>query len=153
MKSIIRKLLREGLSEIKFIPINDEYDDDEYDIYAFSDAAEKMAKSGGINILRGKELIYVAIDGDENVLGALWTEISGDEFSFDVVVDKSAQGKGLGDKLVRLAMDEFNYQNYDDNLKYKVDVTNPAMEKILSRYGFIVIDKMYGHTIMTKADR
>jgi ribosomal protein S18 acetylase RimI-like enzyme len=150
MKGLIRKLLREGLSEIKFIPIDFENDDGEYDIYSLSDEAQKMAKSEGLNILRGKELRYVVIDGGKMVLGALWTEVDGNEFSFDVVVSKSAQGRGLGDKLVRLAMEEFNSQNYDGQLIYKIDVTNPAMERILLKYGFSVVDKIGGHTIMTR---
>jgi len=122
--------------------------EDDIDIYNISDVALRIAKENGVNILRGKELKSVVLDENDNVLGGLWTEISGDEFSFDIAIDKSYQGMGIGERLVREAFSEFNLQNYDDELRYVVDVTNPVMEKILLKYGFVVDKKIIGHTIM-----
>ena len=128
--------------------INFEEESEDIDVYEASETAEKIAKNNGINILKGKELINVALNKNGDVVGGLWTEVDGDEFSFDIAVDKTSQGKGIGEKLVNEAISEFDAQNYEDQLKYKIDVTNPIMEKLLSKYGFEVVDKFPGHTIM-----
>lgn len=136
------------VADITIERINFEEESEDIDVYEASETAEKIAKDNGLNILRGKELINVALNKNGDVVGGLWTEISRDEFSFDIAVDKTSQGKGIGEKLVNEAISEFDAQNYDDQLKYKIDVTNPIMEKLLSKYGFEVVDKFPGHTIM-----
>jgi len=129
-------------------PIDFENESENIDVYEASTAAEKLAKDNGVNILRGKDLKNVALDENGKVIGGLWTEIDGNEFSFDIVIDKAVQRKGVGEKLVNEAFSEFNAQDYDGTLKYKIDVTNPVMEKLLSKYGFEVVDRFKGHTIM-----
>jgi ribosomal protein S18 acetylase RimI-like enzyme len=129
-------------------PIDFENESDNIDVYEASSVAEKIAKDNGVNILRGKDLKSVALNEDGDVVGGLWTEVSGDEFSFDVAVDKSMQGKGVGEKLVNEAISEFNTENYEGQLKYSVDVTNPVMEKLLSKYGFEVVKRIPGHAMM-----
>lgn len=136
------------LEKVSIEPIDFENESENIDVYEASNAAEKIAKDNGVNILRGKDLRSVALDKKGNVIGGLWTEIDGNEFSFDIAIDKIAQGKGVGEKLVNEAISEFNAQDYEGQLKYKIDVTNPIMEKLLSKYGFEVVDKIYGHTIM-----
>jgi ribosomal protein S18 acetylase RimI-like enzyme len=123
-------------------PIDFENESDNIDVYEASSVAEKIAKDNGVNILRGKDLKSVALNEDGDVV------VSGDEFSFDVAVDKSMQGKGVGEKLVNEAISEFNTENYEGQLKYSVDVTNPVMEKLLSKYGFEVVKRIPGHAMM-----
>jgi len=135
-------------SDISIEPIDFENESENIDVYEASNTAEKIAKDNGVNILRGKELRSVALNKNGDVVGGLWTEISNNEFSFDIAVDKSTQGKGAGEKLVNDAISEFNAQDYEGELKYKIDVTNPIMEKLLSKYGFEAVDKFTGHTIM-----
>lgn len=135
----------------EFINLEDTGEDDEFDMVAAADEAEVLAKKEGINILRGKELIYVALDEQDKVVGALWTEVDHNEFSFDVAVSKSHQRQGIGDKLVKLAISEYgNVKDMYDDLSYKVDVTNPNMEKLLAKHGFKEVERITGHTIMTK---
>ena len=129
-------------------PIDFENESENIDVYEASEQASKIAKDNGVNILSGKDLKSVALDDEGNVVGGLWTEVSGDEFSFDVAVDKSMQGKGVGEKLVNEAISEFKFADFDNELKYKVDVTNPVMEKLLSKYGFEVTERIDGHTMM-----
>ena len=137
-----------ALEDVTIEPIDFENESENIDVYEASETAEKIAKDNGVNILRGKDLRGVALNKNGDVIGGLWTEISGNEFSFDIAIDKTAQGKGVGEKLVNEAISEFNAQNYEDELKYKIDVTNPIMEKLLSKYGFEVVEKIPGHTIM-----
>lgn len=144
-ESQYRYVLSESL---RVVPIDFENDmEDDIDIYDVSEKVHRIAKDNGVNILRGKDLKYVLLD-DDNVVGGLWTEISDDEFSFDIVIDKPYQGMGYGERLVREAFSEFDIQNFDGDLRYVIDVTNPSMEKILSKYGFVVDKKVIGHTIM-----
>ena len=155
-KSQLPKQEQEGVGEVKtkkledvnIEPIDFENESENIDVYEASNTAEKIAKDNGVNILRGKDLINVALDKNGDVIGGLWTEIDSNEFSFDIAIDKTAQGKGVGEKLVKAAISEFNAQDYEGQLKYKIDVTNPIMEKLLSKYGFEVVDKIPGHTIM-----
>jgi len=127
------------------------YDDSEIDAYEASEKAEEIANNNGLNILRGKELKMVALDSDGNVIGGVWTEVDDNKFSFDIAVDQIAQGKGVGEKLVNEAINEFNSQSdAEEELEYSIDVTNPIMEKLLTKYGFVVSDtSVPGHTIMT----
>ena len=136
------------IEDVTIEPIDFENESENIDVYEASEKAGKIAKDNGINILRGKDLRNVALNKKGDVVGGLWTEVDGNEFSFDIAIDKVAQGKGIGEKLVNEAISEFNTQDYEGQLKYKIDVTNPIMEKLLSKYGFEVVDKIPGHTIM-----
>lgn len=142
-------LLREEETErsIRIVAIDDENDLEEID--GAYEKAHLIAKESGVNILRGKDLKSVAVNDNGDVIGGLWTEISGDEFSFDIAVDKSYRGMGVGIELIKEAFSLFNLENYEEQLRYVVDVTNPIMEKILLKYGFIVSERYGGHTIMT----
>jgi len=111
-------------------------DDDESN---YMDGAETVAFEVGISpfYLRDNKLTQVAlIDG--KVAGALWTNISANLFSFDIVVSKDHQKKGIGAKLVDAAVREFNEMKdaYPD-LKYQVQVVNESMTRILRKKGFI----------------
>lgn len=116
------------------------YSEDDGNYYSLE--AERIAKEVGINAyyLRDNTLSQVALEGDK-VVGALWTNISGNFFSFDVVVSKDQQGKGLGSKLVDAAIREFNEMRdaYPD-LEYQVKSVNEGMTKILRRKGFVFSD-------------
>jgi ribosomal protein S18 acetylase RimI-like enzyme len=137
-----------GKMDVRLEYIDFDNESDDIDVYEADKAASKIAKDNSINILRDKNLKTVALDENNNVIGALWTSIIGDEFSFDIAVDKSFQRKGIGEKLLKEAFAEFNAYDDEGNLKYNVDVVNPSMEKLLLKYGFVVSNEIVGHTIM-----
>jgi GNAT superfamily N-acetyltransferase len=113
--------------------------------------ALKIAKDSGINILRGKTLSQVYVNDSDVVLGGLWTEVDGNKFSFDVVVDKDSRKKGIGSMLIKSALNEFNSLNEGGSLVLDVDVTSNEMKRLLEKNGFVVKGKENGHTFMTKA--
>jgi GNAT superfamily N-acetyltransferase len=115
------------------------------------DDAYKMAKKHDIGVLSDKEIYTVAISNDE-VVGALWTSWLSGEFSFDVVVREDFQGKGVGKKLVDIAIDTYNQDKeaYDEDAIMRIDVVNPKMEKMLLSKGFEIEGKQPGHTMMIR---
>jgi len=144
MKTLIKKLLREGLikESYELIPYYDDVDLSDYNIdedEAYNEAHE-IAKDGGVQILRDKELHSLLLDTNGNrVIGGLWVSNDSNVFSFDVAIDSGYQNIGLSDKLIVAAIDEFNQQKevYGDDLEMEVDVINPKLASILAnKYGF-----------------
>lgn len=128
--------------------ISDE--NDNIDTYKAEKEANLIADKSGIKILRGKNLTLVSLDDKQNVNGALWTELDGNEFSFDIAVAETSRGKGIGSQLVNKAMSEFNSINEDGSFTYKLDVVSKDMESILIKKGFKITGRENGHTFMTK---
>ena len=92
MKHLIKKLLREGLLNEKYelVAYHDDVDLSEFDIdeYEAADEAEKIAKDGGVTILRDKELNGLLIDTNNNrVIGAIWFSNDNENFSFDIAMN------------------------------------------------------------------
>jgi len=116
------------------------------------DDAYKMAKKYDIGVLSDKEIHTVAILNNE-VVGALWTTWLSGEFSFDVVVRDDFQGKGVGKRLVDIAIDTYNQDKeaFDEPI-IRAYVVNPTMEKILLAKGFKEENRMKGQVTMVKED-
>jgi hypothetical protein len=136
--------LQEGIEQVQFIG-PEEASSEGVDYY---DDLNRIEKESGINILSDKELNTLAVI-DGKVVGAMYAGTSGDEFSFDIIVDKPFRRQGIAAKLTSIGLSE--YQNYKEaGYKLKFDVVNPDMEKFLLKKGFKVRKKVGGHTIMTK---
>lgn len=138
----VHDTLQETTSGIEFIS------PDEAD-FNYYDELNRIERESGIRILRNKELNLLAVQGGK-VLGALYTENDGEEFSFDVIVDKPARGQGIGAKLIDMALDQFRQEEIEMGTQLKVDVVNPWVEKYLLHKGLKVVQRDGGHTIMTK---
>jgi len=121
-------------------------DEVEYDYY---DDLNRMERESGIRILRDKEVSILALQNGK-VVGALYTTTHPYEFSFDVIVDKAARGQGIGAKLIDFALSEYSQIAADQGTELRVDVVNPWVEKYLLKKGLRVLQKVGGHTIMTK---
>jgi ribosomal protein S18 acetylase RimI-like enzyme len=140
-----------GNFEVKYVAA-DEYDAEEggVDPYEADTAVAKIAKETGVGILRGKELKAVATNKKGDIVGGLYTEVDGDEFSFDVVVSPASQRQGVGEKLAQEAFSLFQQESDGrDDLAFKVEVTNPGMEVLLGKYGFEVQRRVGQTAIMT----
>jgi ribosomal protein S18 acetylase RimI-like enzyme len=117
--------------------------------YDYSSDLNRMEKESGIRVLRGKELDTLALQNGK-VVGALYVEMTESEFSFDVIVDKPARGQGIGAKLIDMALTQYSQESSEMGTALKVDVVNPWVEKYLLHKGLKVLQKVDGHTIMTK---
>jgi len=140
--------------EYRFTPHSpDGFYEDGYEDVDHSDLAnqaDQIANSSGIRILRDKELNQTVRDSSGKVVGALYTSIINDVFSFDIVVDPNSQGQGIGSQLVESAILEFNNYKFDmmPNLKMEADVVSPVMKHILDKKGWRVKKRVGKHIIM-----
>ena len=111
----------------------------------------EVAREAGINILSDKDFTagYV-VDGE--FIAVLFSAADNDGYSFDIAVLPQWQRKGLGTKLLDLAIDDFDQyeEAYGPDFGYKLDVVNSHMVRVLKRRGFVITDKFGGHTLMTK---
>lgn len=140
-------LLEAGHSIVGYNP--EGFDDDDIDHEDIANQAHQITTKSGINILRNKELASVARDSAGKVIGALYTSMDETEFSFDIVVSPDAQGQGVGTNLVNDAISLYKSHSIDfPKMKLKADVVSPIMERILTRMGWKVKQKVGGHTIM-----
>jgi SPP1 gp7 family putative phage head morphogenesis protein len=121
------------------------YADEEGEIPG-ADQAWEIAKKSGINILSDKELTAMAYEG-KKVVGALFTSLVGGEFSFDIVVDPKAGGKGIGTRLAQEGLRAFR-EVEEMGAVLKLDVVSPTMERILQRLGLKVSERIGEHVMM-----
>ena len=123
---------------------------DELDPHHIDDAY-KMAKKYDIGVLSDKEIHTVAISNDE-VVGALWTSWLSGEFSFDVVVRDDFQGKGVGKRLVDIAIDTYNQDKeaFDEPIMKAYVVNKQIMVPLLLKKGFKVEKEYSDQIVMVK---
>ena len=113
--------------------------------------AYQMAKKHGISVLSDKDIYVVAISNNE-VVGALWTSWQSEEFSFDVVVREDFQGKGIGKRLVDIAIDTYNQDKeaYEEPVMKAYVVNKDKMVPMLLKKGFKVEKEYPDQTVMFK---
>ena len=130
----------------------DEYGDIDYEA---SDAVNKIAKDRNLGITSDRELSRVAKDKSGRIIGGAFTSVDKNTYSFDIVVSKEAEGKGVGSKLLDSVIkpDQELFEVYP-NMKVSVDVVNPSMKKMLESRSFKV-DQKIGKTrwIMSPSQR
>ena len=137
--------------------------DDDPQMDRWAQKAWDIALASPIRIKRDRELTAIALIGNK-VVGGGWSAVEHPRyddaegtFTFDIVVDPKAQGKGVGDALVEEMLREFRSVRDMGDAEYvlNVEVVNPAMERILARRGFRLRDEedplaARGRTMMTR---
>jgi ribosomal protein S18 acetylase RimI-like enzyme len=164
ISKIIQECLNEDLND-RYILLqysdgyNEDFDENGIDEYEAADMAERIAKNGGVTILRDKDLSGVLVDSKiPKVIGGIWVSNSSDKFSFDIAIDSSYQNMGLSDILIKAAIGEYNAQKemYDEvgeDFKMEVDVINPKLAQILkSKYGFHVVGEISQNRVLMSID-
>lgn len=125
------------------------WDDEEEIPEHWIEQAHGLQNSAGINILRGKELTYVAVDVNEDqAIGALFTEFDGEQYSFDVLVHSQYRNQGVGRELTKIGIEEFQAYADIEGAYMELDVVNPIMEKLLKSLGFRVKRRIGQHAMM-----
>jgi ribosomal protein S18 acetylase RimI-like enzyme len=107
-----------------------------------------ISKNSGIHVSWNKSPYSVIVEKDK-VIGVIYTQLTNDTFSFDVVVDKAHQGKGYGAKLIDSALSEFKMLKLDmPELKLEVEVVNKNLLNFLKKRGLVVLNVIQGTHIM-----
>lgn len=125
-------------------------DNEEYDLYDYSDQINELENKSGIRILRGKDLSVIAfLEEEGKIIGVLYTEFSDGKYSFDVIVDEKFRGKGIGRELMDIGIREYqNLKNEFDNVELEVDAVNPKVVEYLKTKGLKIKKEIEGHIIM-----
>jgi GNAT superfamily N-acetyltransferase len=111
------------------------------------DAEQKVrdiAKERNLGITSDREIAYVAKDNQGNIVGGAFTSYDGDKYTFDVVVSKEAESKGVGSRLLNSVIQmpiEISDSNPDATIE--VDVVSTKMKSMLESRGFKV-DRQIG---------
>jgi GNAT superfamily N-acetyltransferase len=118
-------------------PIYDE-DMDEID-YELSDKAHSLAKKENLGITSDRELSIIIVDLIDNVVAASWISWDGENYEFDVVVDKEHQGNKLGSALIDAHIDiPYDYIDENPDATMVLHIVNDKMKKALEKRNFVV---------------
>jgi GNAT superfamily N-acetyltransferase len=132
------------------IAYNDEFDDESCDFNdpQFVKQLRRIEFESGINVLSCMRLHCVVLK-DESPVAALYVRDHGDDFDFDVVVDRSHRKRGIASHLIDLGIAEGRHYVEATGGKIVADVVNPNLIRILKRKGFEVTSVVHNHTNMT----
>ena len=130
----------EGSEEIS---IETPFDEDGEIDHDADNAVRKIARDRNLGITSDRELAFVAKDENGEIVGGAFISVDQDSYTFDVVVSKDVEGKGVGSKLLDAVIDPnktigYEFSEMYPNAKIKVDVVNPSMKKMLEKRGFQV---------------
>lgn len=149
IKLVNNKIMESINSNVRYIDISDDMYDVDEDINELLEQVDSLVSRSSINVLRGKDLKSIAVIG-ETVVGALFTEFSNYEFSFDVVVDTANQSSGIGKELTNIAMAEYDMYSDMDGVRLVIDVVNPRYAEYLQKqYSLSIESESHGHIILS----
>jgi GNAT superfamily N-acetyltransferase len=125
-----------------------ELEDYEYDILEQIDDIENKS---GIRFTRDRYIDKLLFDiNNKKVAGILYLSHDTDKFTFDVVVAKEYQNKGIAKRLIEDALEIYEYDNDLYNNRIEVDAVNPIMANILkNKFNFKVKEKLPNREILT----
>lgn len=125
---------------------------DNYDPWIAADQADQIAHKSGIRISRDKELLLIALNQNNDVIGAVWNSIDyNDEhptYDFDVAVDPNHRTSTIGPQLITQTIQDYKtHQTEIENLHAKVYVINPKLIRVLeAKYGFQILSQYQNGT-------
>lgn len=132
-----RKSMRES---VQYVPVDPEGDGIGQ---PQMDAAWRLAKDSGINILRDKGLSMVALAPDGTVVGALWSTEAGRQFSFDVAVHPQWRRMGIGARLAQEGKSMYDQEAYPGGME--LDAVSEGGEGLAKGLGLNKVREAPGH--------
>lgn len=138
-------------NNIQYLSVEGDMEDEGFDRHDVLTQAYEITKESGVHIYSTKELSDVAYNVDTNEsVGALFITHLHDVFSFDVIVKEEYKSRGIGRKLVEIALEHYDEQKeaYGDGLEMEIEVINPHMETLLKSLGFKVTHKLQHGTVL-----
>lgn len=118
------------------VELYDDYGDINYDI---AEAAENLARKENLYITSDRDLVEVYANDEKQVIAAKWDSWDGENYEFDLVVDKKNQNQGIGKAIILDSLsipDEFLDENAEATMN--LHVVSPVVKGILEKEGFVV---------------
>ena len=110
-----------------------------------------LAKSVGVNILSNKDFrAGYTVDGE--IVAALFDASDRDGYEFDIAVHPDWQRKGLGSKLMDMALDNYeeNQEAFGEEYTLNMDVISPVAARMLKKRGLVEVGREGGHILMSR---
>ena len=132
------------------VTISDAIDEEGEIDYDAEEKVKKIAKDRGIGITRDREISFVARDENNNVIGGAFTSYDGNKYTFDIVIDKEYDGKGVGSELLNKVVNiPYDILEQNPDATIEIDVVSPVMQEMLKKRGFEVTQQISeGRVIM-----
>lgn len=133
---------------IHAIPHDDWEMDDDQDILLpdnWPALASQVAQAAGIGITRDRDVAYLALSDEGDVVGVAWTAFDRDTYEFDVAVLPAWQGHGVGRQLLDRVISPPDLGWNDEPVDMTQRVVSPIMLQALAARGFIVTDVRQFH--------
>ena len=108
--------------------------------------AADMAEDLNVDV-SGRQLKFFGRHLDGSVVGGAWVSINEGKFEFVITLDEDAPD-AMYEDLVRDCLDEFDYQNGDEELMLEVSVDNDEDRLLFERMGMSVLREYVDATIM-----
>ena len=126
------------------------YDSDGYSIW---EQAFAIASNSEIRIASNKELVYVAIEEDGTVVGAVWSAVYRDDdqdanvYDFDMAIDRQYRNQvGIFLKLMDAALGDYRDLKAEDPRTYvRVWVVNHRLASVLERRYDFELESQHGN--------
>jgi GNAT superfamily N-acetyltransferase/cation transport regulator ChaC len=132
----------------KIVSVNDE-DPDAIDKKILKQA-DKLRNKVQLGISSTMNLSMAAVDQKTfKLYGLIYTSFQDGDYSFDVLVDPDARGKGIAGKLIDAAVSDFHELRdiYGfENPKMNVNVVNQLLVSTLEKRGFVVVNEFHTHS-------
>jgi len=112
---------------------------------------DEIESKSGIHLTRDRYINQILFDiNNKKVAGILYLSSDTDKFTFDVIVAKEYQNKGIAKMLIEDALEIYEYDNELYNNRIEVDAVNPIMANILkNKFNFKVKEKLPNREILT----
>lgn len=119
------------------------YNEDGEIDYDVDKALRNIAKERDLGITSDREANTVVRDENGEVIGGTFVSNDGDNYTFDVVVSKAAEGTGVGSKLLDDVIEmPYELRDMNPDATMQVDVVSPQMKEMLERRGFYVKEEI-----------
>lgn len=116
----------------------------------YSAALETVAKAGGVRLMRGRELA-AAVVADGCPIAGLWTEASGDTFTFDIAVAQDHQRKGIGRYLTGVGA-SIAREMAEAGYRMELTAISEGGERLAKGLGLIETHRQEGLVVLKDAD-
>jgi len=111
----------------------------------------EFASEQGVNVLSHLDFYGGYVNDDGELIGVLFTGISGDDYEFDLAIRPDYRRQGLASELMDIAISDYEeHLEWNPDLVFSLDVISPISRKMLEKRGFRVVGGTPDRPMMTR---